>query len=417
MRFELAIAWRYFISSRSQTLLTVAGATVGVTVLIFISALVGGVERTMIARILGTVAPVVVLPPRPLPRVLGPPARAGSASAESGLPEVNLATRERYGRERERINQWQRVVATLRGLPGVTAVSPVVEGPAFAVRGTVRRPVLLRGVDPEAQNQIVNVAARIQQGTFDLAGDGVVIGTALAHALGAMLNDKIRLTSSELRTDTFRVTGIFDLGFANLNEQWVFVSRGSAERLLALTGYVTGIELQTRNLFGADRLADRVALLTGLRAESWSRADPEFLASLEVQSASSLLVQGFILVAVAFGIASVLVVAALQRSRDIGILRSMGTPSRSIAAIFLTQAGLIGVTGALLGTGVGITLSLVLRQIGGQTAGGERLFPIEVQVADVARAAGAAVLASLIAGFIPARRAAALDPVEVIHGA
>lgn len=306
-------------------------------------------------------------------------------------------------------------MATLRGLPGVTAVSPVVEGPAFAVRGTVRRPVLLRGVDPEPQNQIVNVAARMQGGTFDLAGDGVVIGTVLAHALGAVVNDKIRLTSSQLRSDTFRVTGIFDLGFANLNEQWVFVSRGSAERLLDLAGYVTGIELQTRNLFGADRLADRVALLTGLRAESWSRADPEFLASLEVQAASSLLVQGFILVAVAFGIASVLVVAVLQRSRDIGILLSMGTEGRSIAAIFLTQAGLIGTTGALLGTALGITLSLLLRRIGGQTAGGESLFPIDLQAADVARAAGAAILASLIAGFIPARRAAALDPVEVIH--
>jgi lipoprotein-releasing system permease protein len=96
MRFELAIAWRYFLSGRSQTLLTVSGVTVGVTVLIFISALVGGVERTMIARILGTVAPVVVLPPRPLPRVLGPPSgqlsahssplsvKAGRASTESG---------------------------------------------------------------------------------------------------------------------------------------------------------------------------------------------------------------------------------------------------------------------------------------------------------------------------------------------
>jgi lipoprotein-releasing system permease protein len=410
MRFELALAWRYFLSGRSQTLLTVAGVTVGVTVLVFISALVDGLARTMIAQVLGTVAPVVMHPPRPQPRVIPPP--AGERHARN---ELVLATPERSGREREQIVQWQRAVKALEGLPGVTAVSPVVEGPAIATRGTVQRPILVRGVDPERQQRIVNVAGRLRAGRFDLSSGRAVVGRQLAEALGVGVGGRIRVTSSQARTETFLVGGIFDMGFANLNERWVFVSRDSAQRLLNLEGGVTAIELQTPDRFAADRLADRAALVTSLRAESWSRADPEFLALLQVQSASSLLVQVFILAAVAFGIASVLVVAVLQRQRDIGILLSMGTPGRGVATIFLLQAGLVGATGALLGVVLGITLSLTLTQISGRTAGGHRLFPIELQAGKVVLIAAAAVVASLVAGFIPARRAAALDPAEVIH--
>jgi lipoprotein-releasing system permease protein len=410
MRFELAVAWRYFLSGRSQTGLTVAGVTVGVTVLVFISALVDGLARTMIAQVLGTVAPVVVRPPRPQPRVISPGPNDGAMAKA-----LQIVASERSGRERERILQWQRAARMLEGLPAVTAVSPIVEGPAIAARGTVRRPVLVRGVDPERQRQIVNVSRRMRSGRFDLAGDRVVVGVKLAEALGIGVGSKIRVTSSQARTETFQVSGVFDLGFAALNERWVFVSRGSAQRLLGLEGSVTAIELQTPDRFAADPLADRAALLTGLRAESWSRADPEFLALLQVQAASSLLVQGFILVAVAFGIASVLVVAVLQRQRDIGILLSMGTPGRSVATIFLIQAGMVGATGALLGVLLGVLLSLALAQISGHTSGGHRLFPIELQAGKVALIAAAAILASLVAALVPARRAAALDPAEVIH--
>lgn len=408
MRFEFAVAWRYFLSGRSQTLLTVAGVTIGVTVLVFISALVDGLTRTLITQVLGTVAPVVVRPPRPKPQVLPPP-------GASERVELHLAAAERSGRERERILEWQRAETKLEGLPGVTGVSPIVEGPAIAGRGTVRRPVLVRGVDPERQRQIVNVAARLRAGTFDLSSGRCVIGSELAAALGVWAGGKIRITSPDAVTETFQVAGVFDLGFASLNERWVFVSRATAQRLLNLPGSVTAIELQTPNRFGADRLADRAALVTGLRAESWSRADPELLASLQVQVASSLLVQGFILAAVAFGIASVLVVAVLQRQRDIGILLSMGTPGRGVASIFLIQAGLVGATGALLGVALGIGLSLFMTQFSGRTAGGHQLFPIDLQPHKVALIAAAAIIASLVAGFIPARRAASLDPAQVIH--
>jgi lipoprotein-releasing system permease protein len=413
MRFELAVAWRYFLSGRSQTLLTVAGTTVGVTVLIFISALVGGLQRTMVTRVLGTIAPVVVKPKRPQPRVLTiRPTTNDQRPTEP--PPLHLTTSERFGREGEQIFQWQRVAASLQRLPGVSAVSPIVEGPAFAVRGTARRPVLLRGVDSARQDRIVAITARMLRGRFDPSGDKVVIGADLAEVLGAVVGDKLRLTSSQLRTEVLVVAGIFDLGFANLNERWVFVSRARAQRLLDLPGGVNAIELQTPSLFAADRIADRITQLTGLRAESWSRADPEFVSLIQVQSASSLLVRGFILIAVGFGIASVLVVAVLQRSRDIGILRSMGTPGRSIATIFLLQAGLVGVTGALLGTLCGVGLSLALGRVPGSTAHTEFLFPIELQPTEVLYAAVAAVVAALVAGFIPARRATLLDPVEVI---
>jgi lipoprotein-releasing system permease protein len=105
----------------------------------------------------------------------------------------------------------------------------------------------------------------------------------------------------------------------------------------------------------------------------------------------------------------------LQRQRDIGILMSMGTPGRSVATIFLLQAGLVGTTGALLGVALGIGLCLFLTQFSGRTAGGHRLFPIDLQASKVLLIAAAAVVASLVAGFIPARRAASLDPADVIH--
>src|SRR5690606_21225407 len=139
------------------------------------------------------------------------------------------------------------------------------------------------------------------------------------------------------RSEVFVVAGLFDVGNKDLNERWVFVPLRSAQTLLDLSGGVSTLELKVDEIFSADRVASAVASRTGLEAESWMERNRQLLVGLRSQSASSWLIQLFVVIAVALGIASVLVVSVVQKSREIGILKAMGTRTAQVVRVFLVQ--------------------------------------------------------------------------------
>jgi lipoprotein-releasing system permease protein len=155
------------------------------------------------------------------------------------------------------------------------------------------------------------------------------------------------------------VRGLFDVGNKGANDVWVLVALRDAQTLLDLTGGVSSIELRASESFAAEAIAGRLRARTGLEVESWMAANAELLTALRSQASSSIVIQVFVVLAVAIGIASVLVVSVIQRSREIGILRAMGMSRGRITRIFLLQGALVGVGGSLLGSGLGAVLALV----------------------------------------------------------
>jgi lipoprotein-releasing system permease protein len=401
MPFELFVALRFLREGRAQTVLILAGASVGVAVIVFLSALIDGLQASLVARTLGSQPHIIVRAPDEVARPL-------TRSPESLVQVVRPAQRLRS------VDQWQQVRAVLERTPGVEAVAPVVAGPGFAARGTASRAVAIRGVEPEPFSRVIDVRSRLVAGTWRLRGSEAVIGQELAKELGLGVGDKLRLSTADGRADTFLITGIFDLGNKDVNARWVLVPLRSGQTLLDLVGGVSSLELRVTELFGAEALAGELQRRTGLVAESWMTLNAQLLTALRSQSSSRYMIQFFVIVAVALGIASVLVVSVVQKSREIGILKAMGTPTAKVMRVFLIQGAVVGGVGSVLGSTFGSALALFFTALL-RNADGSPLFPITLEPRLFLMAAGVALVTGLVAAVVPARRASRLDPAVVIR--
>ena len=237
MPFEWIVALRFLREGRFQSLLIIGGAAIGVAVVIFITALVNGLQANTIRRVLGTQAHIVI---RPTEEVARPQREAGAGA--SVLPRI-----EARAQRLRSIDQWQPLVASLDAMPELTGVSPMVSGPGFAVRGDATKAIALFGVDPPRYDRIVSLTERLVQGSFRVQANEAVIGKELAQDLGLAVGDRFRLVTSEGDTpvaETFTVTGIVDLGVRDLNRRSVYIGFRTAQAMLALPGGASQIDLR-----------------------------------------------------------------------------------------------------------------------------------------------------------------------------
>jgi lipoprotein-releasing system permease protein len=404
MPFELLVALRFLREGRMQSMLILAGVTGGVAVIIFLTQLINQLQVTIIDRVMGSQAHVVIRPTEEITRLVSPP------GAE---PPVAAVVQPREQRLRS-VDQWERVAALAAATPGVLAVSPVVSGPAFAARGNSNKSVVLMGVQPDAYRRVVRMDDYMTRGAFALAGSGALIGTELAQDLGVTLGDKLRVTSASGRSETVQITGLFDLNNRDLNRRWVFVTLQLGQTLLDLPGGVSNLDLTVTELFGANAVADALRLQTGLTVDSWMQTNSGLLSALANQTVSNNLIRSFVVLIVALGISSVLVVSVVQKQREIGILRAMGAGRRRIMAVFLLQGGLVGLAGSALGSALAYALLVVFSTVF-KSPDGTAMFAPELDMKLVLLASLLACGVGLLAALVPARNAARMDPVQAIR--
>ena len=404
MPFELLVALRFLREGRMQSVLILAGVTGGVAVIIFLTQLINQLQSTIIDRVMGSQAHVVI---RPLEEVTQ---RVLTPSAER---EVAAAVQPRDQRLRS-VDQWERIAALAAATPGVLAVSPVVSGPAFASRGNSNKSVALLGVQPDAYRRVVRMDDYMTRGRFDVTGTNTLIGTDLAQDLGVTVGDKLRVTSANGRSETLDITGLFDMGNRDLNRRWVFVTLKLAQTLLDLPGGVSNIDLTVTDLFNANQVADAVRAQTNLTVDSWMQTNAGLLTALSNQTVSNNLIRSFVVIIVALGISSVLVVSVVQKQREIGILRAMGAGRRRIMTVFLLQGGLVGLAGSVLGSALAFGLLVVFSHIF-KSPDGSALFSAQLDPMLVLLASVVACGVGLAAAAIPARSAARMDPVQAIR--
>jgi len=397
---EAMLALRFLREGRLQSSMVLAGVTAGVAVTVFLTQLIAQLQTAIIDRVMGSQAHVVIQPTQE--QVL----RLPSEQAQAAQVQPRL--------QRQRaVDQWERVAALAAATPGVLAVSPVVSGPALVTRGAAVQSVTVLGVRAEDYRQVVRMDGYMIAGRFELSTSGTLIGRELAEDLGLQLGDKLRVSSGS-RSQVLTVTGLFDMGSRELNRRRIFTTLRLAQTLLDMPGSVSVIDLSVADLFGANAVADPLREQTGLRVESWMQTNAGLLNALSNQTISNNLIRGFVVAIVALGISSVLVVSVVQKQREIGILRAMGAGRRQIMWVFLLQGALMGALGSALGALLAYGLLVLFSHIF-KAPDGSAMY---TAVLDVALVLGAGVLAcavGMLAAFMPARRAARMDPVQAIR--
>jgi lipoprotein-releasing system permease protein len=402
--FEWVAASRFLREGRLQTIFIMLGVSIGVGVIIFMSAALAGQLANVTRRVLSAQAHIVLLPPQEVAR----PLRQGAGVAEAA------SIQKPFQRVRS-IDQWQTIMADVARMPDVTAVSPMASGSMLAVRGDASRAVTISGVDAEHYYRIVPLPEKIVAGTPRLQSEDVLLGTELASDLGATVGDKVRIVPSTGEGVTLTVTGLVDLGSKSVNQRNAYVALHTAQALLNLIGGVSAIDLTVRDIYAAEGVAQAIQAATGVEADSWIYTNNQLYLAISAQRVANTAIRFFVGLAIAFGIAAVLIVSVVQKSKEIGILRAMGASRGQIMRVFLLQGAVLGLAGSLFGSGVG-AMAIELWSVLVKNPDGTPLFPLVLDPKLFIAAAILATLTGLLAAVAPALRGARLDPVVAIRG-
>ena len=402
--FEWITAVRFLREGRLQTLFIIGGIAIGVGVIVFMSAMLAGLEANFIKRVLTSQPQIQLLAPDQIAR----PLRGGGG-------EIEDARVQRPSQRVISIDQWPKIRTQMLAMPEVTAVAPTMSGSALAVRGDASRAITLTGVEPDSYFRIVKVPDYVVAGVPRLTSEDIIIGIELAKDLGATVGDKLNIQAASGANRVLTISGLVDLGNKGVNQRATFVALRTAQSLLGMIGGVTTIDMTVTDIYAAEEIAQRIQAANAVEADSWIKTNAQFFTAVRAQQTSNTLIRLFVALSVAFGIAAVLIVSVIQRSKDIGILRAMGTSRGQILRVFLLQGGLLGFVGSLFGAVMGAFALAYWHSVARQADGSE-LFPLILERRLFILTALLATLTGLLAATMPALRAAKLDPVVAIRG-
>lgn len=384
MKLPLSIGWRFLKSSKGQTLLIVIGILIGVAVQVFVGSLIEGLQVSLVDGTIGNSSQVTILPEE----------KGGTFEDEDDLFD--------------QITEDERI----------TAVSKSFSRNGFIIQDedeTVA--VFLRGFEFEEANEIYNFEEAVIDGEQPSAENEVLIGKELAEEAELSIGDTLEFAATTDSLSELEVVGIFDLGVTSLNESWVISELETAQGVFEEDNQLTNIETQVDDVFVADTIASDILNEIGddnFEITNWKEENESLLSGLSGQSVSSYMIQVFVLVAVLLGIASVLAISAVQKSKQLGILKAMGIKDKIAGRIFLFQGFILGTIGSILGALVGIGLMYVF-SVFVTNPDGSSLVPFYVDPTFVLLSVGISIIASTIAAFIPAKNSSKLNPIEVIQ--
>jgi lipoprotein-releasing system permease protein len=399
--FALYVARRYLLSNPSQTLLLIAGVALGVTVFVFITALIAGLAVRLTEQVTGNGAHISLEPPTRVARVLAGP----------DLPVESVALVSTF--QRRQIRNWPMIIDLLRASPGVSAISPQISGSAVLIKSESVTPVSVIGVEPQGIDAISQITPTIIDGDGDLGADGLLVGIGMARDLGLSAGQSVLLRTERGVERQLTVKGVFRTGLQSLDERIAFVSLQTARPLFVLPEGVTNIEIKLKDPDQARATARFLADATGLRATPWQDKNLNLEDALVAQGRTGTMIQVFSLISIIIGVASALVLSAYRRRSEVGIMRAFGVPGGFILRVFLLQGLLIGLIGALIGCAAGYGLCVGLEGI--TSAEGVPVLPIAPDQGGYVAALVLTTLGAVIASILPARSASKVDPLEAIQ--
>jgi lipoprotein-releasing system permease protein len=402
--FEWIAASRFLREGRLQTAFIILGVSIGVGVIVFMSAILAGQQANVIRRALTGQPHVVLLPAQEVAR----PLRAGPELAQAAIVQKPF-------QRLKSIDQWQRILAEVARMPGVSAVTPIASGNMLAVRGEATRSITLTGIEPEGYYRIIAIPEKLTAGTARLGAEDIILGTDLAIDLGVAVGDKVRIVPSNGQALTLRVVGLVDLGNKGANQRTAYATLHTAQALLSLIGGVTSIDVTVDDIYAAEDVAQAIAAATRVQADSWIRTNAQLYVAISAQMVANTGIRFFVGLAIALGIAAVLVVSVMQKSKEIGILRAMGASQGQILRVFLIEGGVLGLAGSVFGSGLGAA-AIVLWGALVKNPDGTPLFPLALEPRLFIGAAVLATATGIVAALAPALRGARLDPVAAIRG-
>ena len=329
------------------------------------------------------------------------------------------------------------VLRQVEAVEGVVGAAPLVQGLVFLQKGDRVDTPVVRGIDPRYEARVSRIPEHIIRGAFSVEDDGMVMGRGLALKMGVSVGDRLLVfspqsfaTADEIHLpEEFTVTGIYDLGMWEYDIGFVLTSIEKARELYKMEEGAHAIQVMTADPFQAEAVAVRLreALSPRFYVTTWMDQNRQLFAALQVEKNMMFFLLIFITVVAAFGITNTLITVAVQKTREIGLLKALGFSNDRITGVFLWQGFIQGLLGTGLGLAAGLLvlayrndlMNLLNRRLGIQVLPAELYhlsqLPATINGRDIAVVALSVIIICTLAGVIPAYRAARLDPVRALR--
>ena len=380
MSLPFKISLRFLKSSKGQTFLIAIGIAIGISVQIFIGSLITGLQKSLINKTIGN------------------------------SPQIKITSNS----NNNLIYNYDEIIQNINN-ENITNLSISADGAALTKANDKNYSILIRGMNIDDSDKIYNIKERIYEGREIKDDFETLIGKDLKNELNLNLGDNITVISNSGVNETIKIVWFYDLGVSSINKSWLITTINTSQKIFSFENNITSIEMQTNDLFNADVIANTLSanLDNSVKISNWKDDNAELLSGLNGQSVSSIMIQVFVLISVVLGIASVLAITVLQKSKQIAILKAMGIKDKDASLIFLFEGFLLGILGAIIGVLLGLSLSYLFSKFA-LNPDGTPIVQLYIDYKFIAFSALIAILSSTIAALIPAIRSSKLNLLEVI---
>ncbi|WBA44130.1 ABC transporter permease [Hymenobacter canadensis] len=311
------------------------------------------------------------------------------------------------------------ILALVRAQPEVVAITPQVNINVFFRNGGAKLNGTLSGVDVENEDKLFGIGGYMTVGTWAslrYRPDGIILGADLAHDLSVHVDDNINILTSDGISHNYKLIGLFQTNVKQVDKAKAYLNITAARQLLAENQeYVTDLQVNVQDYEQTAPLVQRIAPVIPYKVESWQDANQQLEAGSQLRNIIALAVSLTILLVAGFGIYNIMNMTINERIKEIAILKAMGFSGGDVTQIFVTQALVIGLVGGLVGMVFGYGVARIVNVIPFKIAGLQTL-PMTYHPSNYLLAFGFGVLTTLIAGYLPARKAAKIDPVAILRG-
>lgn len=411
----MRIALVHLLSKKRQTIVAMLGVTFGIAIFIFQAGLMSGFQTTFIDQTVNTTANIRIYNETSVDR----PSVLDKINNQPG--QWNVVRNQKPKEEELKLKNGLQIMHVLEKHPAVAGVSPFLGSQAIFKLGIAEVAGRAAGVDIVKENVLFNVDDYMVEGDIvklQTIPNGIILGEGLAQKLVAKMGDNINVLSPLGVSIEMKVVGIHRSGLVEVDNTRAYINIRNAQKLLKVDGsYITDINIKLKDIDQAETLAKEFEKKFGYKAQDWKSANANIFGIFKIQNLITYLIIASILIVSGFGIFNILMMIIYEKMPDIAILKATGFKDRDIRQIFLTESLIIGILGGLLGLLLGFVMQKVVGSIKMDVRGFISMEYLKFNSSPVFYifAYCFALLATALAGYIPARKASKVDAIDIIR--
>lgn len=412
---NIKIALIHLLSKKRQTIVAMLGVTFGIAMFIFQAGLMSGFQSVFINQTINTTANIRIYnePDNNREPILNDAGKNGNTWI--------VVRNQKVKDEQAKIKNGYQIIKQLEKHPDIAGISPFLGSQTIFRLGIAQTSGRVSGVNIEKENLLFNLSENTVEGnilSLQNTPNGIILGIGLAELLGAKLGDNINVISPKGVELLLKVVGIHRSGIVEVDKSRAFVNLRSAQQLLQVDGsYITDINIKLRDINKAVPLSKELAYKYGYTAQNWIDANANIFGVFKIQNMVTALVISSILIVSGFGIFNILMMIIYEKMQDIAILKAIGYKDKDIRTIFLTESLIIGFFGGIIGLLLGFTLQEIIGSIKMNIKGFVAMEHMQFNQSPYffAFAFVFGMVVTAVAGYLPARKASKVDPVDIIR--